>query len=133
MPDPRALMFGPQALIDLDVERSAPIWKCVMCDRETADESRIAQHVMRCGSVVLREHHAMAKTAYLAGLAELERRKSERAESKRAAAVAAAWKSDPTSLAGPLGIGGCGEASPCVGVATSVSERAPAPASLQGE
>jgi len=72
------MMYGPQVLLELDTERSSPVWKCVVCDAETVDESRIDQHVRRCGAVVLKEHHGMAKTAWLAGIRLLKERRARR-------------------------------------------------------
>lgn len=73
------LMYGPQALLDLHAERVVPIYRCVVCDWETATAGRLCIRTPDCGAMVLREHHGMAKTAWLAGVAELKRRKAARA------------------------------------------------------
>jgi len=75
-------MHGPQILLELDAERRVPIFKCIVCDFETPDRVVENRHVMSCGAMVLREHHGMAKTAWLAGVAEHERRKAERGRKK---------------------------------------------------
>jgi len=82
-------MFGPQVLLELDAERRVPIYKCVVCDFETPDRVVEARHVEQCGATVLKEHHAMAKLAWLNGLAELKRRRAERGKKKCGAAVGA--------------------------------------------
>src|SRR5689334_21027168 len=76
-PSPAFSIPGTQVSLELGVEREVPVFKCIVCGWETAMPGKLCHKTPDCGAMVLREHHGMARTAWLAGLAEAERRRRE--------------------------------------------------------